>query len=36
MLALNSAPKETLVVEDSYVGRYSAQDSGAFLFPVKY
>ncbi len=35
MLALNSAPKETLIVEDSYVGRYSAQDSGAFLFPVK-
>ncbi len=35
MIEINAAPKETLIVEDSYVGRYAAQDSGAVLFPVK-
>ena len=35
MLETNSSPKETLIVEDSYVGRNAAQDSGAILFPVK-
>lgn len=35
MLQMKASPKETLIVEDSYVGRNAAQDSGAILFPVK-
>lgn len=35
MIALGSMPSETLIVEDSYVGRSAAQASGGNLFPIK-
>ena len=35
LIKLNLSPKETLVIEDSYFGRRSAQDSGCYLYPVK-
>lgn len=35
MLRAEVSPKETLVIEDSHVGRKSAMDSGAHLFAVK-
>lgn len=35
MLGAEVSPKETLVIEDSHVGRKSAMDSGAHLFAVK-
>ena len=35
MVRAGASPKETLVIEDSHVGRKSAIDSGAHLFPVK-
>ena len=35
MVRAGACPKETLVIEDSHVGRKSAIDSGAHLFPVK-
>ena len=35
MVRAGVSPKETLVIEDSHVGRKSAIDSGAHLFPVK-
>jgi HAD superfamily hydrolase (TIGR01509 family) len=35
LIKLNLRPKETLVIEDSYFGRRSAQDSGCHLYPVK-
>ena len=34
MIKANASPRETLIVEDSHIGRKAAQDSGAFLFPV--
>ena len=35
MIRGSAAPKETLIIEDSHVGRKAALDSGANLFPVK-
>ena len=35
LIKLNLRPKETLVIEDSYFGRKSAQESGCHLYPVK-
>ena len=35
MIAAGVAPKETLIVEDSHVGRKAAIESGAFLCPVR-
>ena len=35
LIELNLKPKETLVIEDSYFGRRSAQESGCHLYPVK-
>tara|TARA_B100002019_G_scaffold199004_1_gene172436 strand:+ start:9251 stop:10621 length:1371 start_codon:yes stop_codon:yes gene_type:complete len=35
MVRAGTSPKETLVIEDSHIGRKSAIDSGAHLFPVK-
>ncbi len=35
MIAAGTGPKETLVVEDSHVGRKAALDSGAHLCPVR-
>lgn len=35
MLDFNMSPKETLIVEDSSIGRKAANESGAFLFGVK-
>ena len=29
------SPSETLILEDSYIGRQSAKDSGCFLMPIK-
>lgn len=35
MIDMGVSPKETLIVEDSYIGRTAALDSGASLCPVK-
>ena len=35
MTALNFIPKDTLIVEDSHIGRKGALDSGAHLLPVE-
>lgn len=35
MIHESLGPKETLIVEDSHIGRKAALDSGAFLCPVK-
>jgi HAD superfamily hydrolase (TIGR01509 family) len=35
LVALGAKPTETLILEDSYVGRKSAKDSGSFLMPIK-
>lgn len=35
MLLSDSSPKETLIIEDSHIGRKSAMDSGAFLLGVE-
>jgi HAD superfamily hydrolase (TIGR01509 family) len=35
MVALNALPKDTLIIEDSHIGRQAAIDSGANLFPVE-
>jgi HAD superfamily hydrolase (TIGR01509 family) len=35
MVHAGVSPKETLVIEDSHVGRKAAMDSGAHVFPVK-
>jgi HAD superfamily hydrolase (TIGR01509 family) len=34
MIKAGVSPKETLIVEDSHIGRKAAQESGAYLFPV--
>lgn len=34
MIKAGVSPKETLIVEDSHIGRKAALDSGAYLFPV--
>ena len=34
MIQAKSSPKHTIIVEDSYVGRHAAENSGALLFPV--
>jgi len=35
MTALNALPKNTIIVEDSHIGRQGAMDSGAHLLPVE-
>jgi HAD superfamily hydrolase (TIGR01509 family) len=35
MIKAGVSPKETIIVEDSHIGRKAALDSGAYLFPVK-
>jgi HAD superfamily hydrolase (TIGR01509 family) len=35
MTALNALPKNTVIIEDSHIGRQGALDSGAHLVPVK-
>lgn len=35
MIALKSLPKNTIIVEDSHIGREGALNSGAHLYPVK-
>lgn len=35
MVALNATAKETLIIEDSHIGRNAAISSGAFLLPVE-
>ena len=35
LIKMNLKPKETIVIEDSYFGRRSAQESGCNLYPVK-
>ena len=35
MLELNALPKDTIIVEDSHIGRQGAMDSGAHLLPVE-
>lgn len=35
MIKTGVSPKETIIVEDSHIGRKAAMDSGAYLFPVK-
>lgn len=35
MVALNALPKDTIIIEDSHIGRQGAIDSGANLFPVE-
>lgn len=35
MTALNALPKNTIIIEDSHIGRQGAIDSGANLFPVE-
>ena len=35
MTALNVLPKNTIIIEDSHIGRQGALDSGAHLIPVK-
>jgi HAD superfamily hydrolase (TIGR01509 family) len=34
MIKAGVSPKETIIVEDSHIGRKAAQESGAFLCPV--
>ena len=34
MIKAGVSPRETLIIEDSHIGRKAAQDSGAFLCPV--
>ena len=35
MVALDAYPRDTIIVEDSHVGREAAKSSGATLYPVK-
>lgn len=35
MLQAGVSPKETLIIEDSHIGRKGAEESGAFVCPVK-
>ena len=35
MTALKALPKDTIIVEDSHIGREGATNSGAILYPVK-
>jgi HAD superfamily hydrolase (TIGR01509 family) len=35
MTMMKSLPKDTIIVEDSHIGRQGALDSGAHLYPVK-
>ena len=35
MIALNALPKNTIIVEDSHIGRQGAIDSGGTLYPVE-
>ena len=35
MTALNALPKQTIIIEDSHIGRQGALDSGAHLLPVE-
>jgi beta-phosphoglucomutase-like phosphatase (HAD superfamily) len=35
MIKAGVSPKETIIVEDSHIGRKAAMDSGAFLCAVK-
>ena len=35
MVALNALPKDTVIIEDSHIGRQGATDSGAHLVPVE-
>jgi HAD superfamily hydrolase (TIGR01509 family) len=35
MVALNALPKDTVIIEDSHIGRQGATDSGAHLIPVE-
>jgi HAD superfamily hydrolase (TIGR01509 family) len=35
MVALNAFPKDTIIIEDSHVGRQGALSSGANLYPIK-
>jgi len=35
MIALNVLPKNTIIVEDSHIGRQGAIDSGGILYPVE-
>lgn len=35
MIALGALPKDTIIVEDSHIGREGATNSGATLYPVK-
>lgn len=35
MVTLNCLPKDTIIVEDSHIGRQGAINSGAILFPVE-
>jgi HAD superfamily hydrolase (TIGR01509 family) len=34
MIKVGVSPKETIIIEDSHIGRKAAQESGAFLCPV--
>jgi HAD superfamily hydrolase (TIGR01509 family) len=34
MIKANVSPRETIIIEDSHIGRKAAQESGAFLCPV--
>jgi len=35
MVACNALPKDTVIIEDSHIGRQGAIDSGAYLIPVE-
>lgn len=35
MIACNALPKNTVIIEDSHIGRQGAMDSGAYLIPVE-
>lgn len=35
MIKVGVSPKETIIIEDSHIGRKAALSSGAYLFPVK-
>lgn len=35
MIACNALPKNTVIIEDSHIGRQGAVDSGAYLIPVE-
>jgi beta-phosphoglucomutase-like phosphatase (HAD superfamily)/dTDP-glucose pyrophosphorylase len=35
MVACNALPKNTVIIEDSHIGRQGAMDSGAYLIPVE-